>query len=172
MRGFVYASIIMFAVLVQVSIIERISIAGSHLDLVLLACVSIALLTDSVVGTLVGFLAGLMLALTTATIIGPHAIVLAIIGYWCGRWGEVSVDRLHPIPPVIAALLATLADSFGVQLAGFILGVASSPSAMSWTAVISMTAFNIVCILPVYLTVMRIVGSPQFDPNTAGTIDA
>lgn len=120
-----FALVFVTAVL-QVSIFWRIEIAGGTPDVLMVVVASIALLTGSIAGATSGFAAGVLLACVAALPLGPHALLATLIGYAIGRVGEVLVTDDHPVPPIVAAVLATLAIALGRPLVEFLLDPAVS----------------------------------------------
>jgi rod shape-determining protein MreD len=99
------------AVLLQATLLSGLGIASP--DLVLVVVVVVALLRGPVVGSVVGFGAGLLLDVTTISpVMGITSLVLATTGYWAGRYGETTGrDRRHApyLSVAVATVLATLA---------------------------------------------------------------
>ncbi|MCW2950689.1 MAG: rod shape-determining protein MreD [Thermoleophilia bacterium] len=148
-------SLVLVAALVQVSIGYRVDVAGATPNLLMLVVTAIALLTGSVSGAVHGFVAGLALACFGGLAVGPDALIAALIGFAFGRLGETLITDEHPVPPLVAGVLATAAFQLGVPLVTFLV----SPTAPSldglWTNTILITLLSAVLTLPVYLGVRR-----------------
>lgn len=149
--------LVLVAVLLQVTIVQRIELWGASPDLIVLVVVSVALLGGSIAGAWYGFIAGVAIALFAAIPLGPHAMMGTIIGYACGRWGEVLVTDEHPVPPLMAAVIATLAMQIGRPLIEFLLNPAVTTTRGVWTEALIVCAINAVLAIPVYTIVRRIV---------------
>lgn len=149
------ALLVLLAVLVQLSIVQRIEVGDASPDLVVLVIVSIALLSNSVVGAVHGFFGGLALALFAALPLGPHAMIGTLIGYWAGRWGEQLITDEHPIPPLFAGIAATLAMQVGRPLIDFLVNPAVTSTQGIWSEAAIVTALNAALMIPVYIGVRR-----------------
>lgn len=152
------ALVVLASVLVQVSVVQHVEVVDSSPDVVVLVIVSIALLTSSVDGALHGFLAGVAIAMFAALPLGPHAMLGVAIGYWAGRWGESLVTDEHPVPPLVAGVVATMAMHVGRPAIEFLM----SPAAVSGDGVLAsaliVTALNAVLAVPVYTCVRVLLG--------------
>ena len=87
MRALLYAVIVAGAVVIQVTIMDGLPLPGGAApDLVLLAVVALALNGGPVAGAVTGFAAGLVfdLAPPQSHVIGLSALVLCLLGYFCG----------------------------------------------------------------------------------------
>ncbi|MFE7514753.1 rod shape-determining protein MreD [Streptomyces sp. NPDC057540] len=80
------ATLIVVALVVQVSVLARLQLPGAVPDLVLLTVVGLALVYGPVSGSLIGFAAGLLadLAPPADHAAGRYALVLCVIGYLVG----------------------------------------------------------------------------------------
>ncbi|MEV8588555.1 rod shape-determining protein MreD [Streptomyces sp. NPDC051180] len=80
------ATLIVVALVVQVSVLARLQLPGAVPDLVLLTVVGLALVYGPVSGSLIGFTAGLLadLAPPADHAAGRYALVLCVIGYLVG----------------------------------------------------------------------------------------
>lgn len=153
------ALLLLVTVLVQVSVVQRIEFGDASPDLVVLVIVSIALLRGAVAGALYGFLGGLLLALASALLLGPHAILGTVIGYWAGRWGEALITDEHPVPPLIAAVCGTLAVQVGRPLIDFLALSSVTTTDGIWSTALVVALINALLAIPVYLLVHRVLGA-------------
>ncbi|MGW7438310.1 rod shape-determining protein MreD [Streptomyces sp. NPDC054849] len=80
------ATLIVVALVVQVTVLGRLQLPGAVPDLLLLTVVALALVYGHVSGALIGFGAGLLadLAPPADHAAGRYALVLCVIGYVCG----------------------------------------------------------------------------------------
>ncbi|MFE9738223.1 rod shape-determining protein MreD [Streptomyces sp. NPDC006477] len=80
------ATLIVVALVVQVSVLARLQLPGAVPDLVLLTVVGLALVYGHVSGALIGFTAGLLadLAPPADHAAGRYALVLCVVGYLVG----------------------------------------------------------------------------------------
>lgn len=161
--------VIVTAVLLQVTIVQRLEVGNASPDLVVLVIVAIALLTNSVEGAAVGFTAGLTLGLFAALPLGPHAMIGTLVGYFAGRWGEALVTDEHPLPPLVAGIVATLFMQVGRPMLDFLVNSTASAAGGLWSDVLIGTITNAVLAIPVYALVRRTMyGLAARAPLTAG----
>lgn len=107
-----YALSLFTAVLLQTSVLSRLSFLGARPDLVLVVVVCLALSNGPAVGMLAGFGGGLVLDALSDHVLGLLALVFCVIGYFAGIVRSY-LDRLATTTPMlfvgVAAALATLA---------------------------------------------------------------
>lgn len=147
--------LVIFAALVQVSIVFRIEVGEATPDLLILVVASIALLTGSVSGAAHGFVAGVAIAVFAAVPLGPHALVATLIGYAVGRVGEALVTDDHPVPPLVAGIFATGAMQIGRPLVEFLVNPAIGRVDGLWSQALLVTLISSVLAVPVFLGVRR-----------------
>src|SRR5262245_36963317 len=80
------ASLVVVALVIQVSVLARLHLPGAVPDLMLLVVLGLALVYGHTGGALVGFGAGLLadLAPPADHAVGRYALVLAVVGYFAG----------------------------------------------------------------------------------------
>ncbi|MGZ8783472.1 MAG: rod shape-determining protein MreD [Gaiellaceae bacterium] len=115
------AAIVFVAALLQVTLFASIDIAGGVADILLLTILSVALLRGAVAGAVAGFFGGLLVDVMTLDTLGVSALLLALAGYWAGRYGETTGrDRAHA--PLLTVLVATIGVTFAGYGLHFLLG--------------------------------------------------
>jgi rod shape-determining protein MreD len=138
------------ALLVQVTVLNRLPLPGAPPDLLLVVVVALALATDRSFGLLAGFWAGLAadLAPPANHTVGRLALVLALAGWLAGHWGEQFAeesDRSALGPVLVVALVAAAAGLLDAGV-GALLGdpritwaalVASVPAAVLYDVVLA-----------------------------------
>ncbi|MCW2926415.1 MAG: Rod shape-determining protein MreD [Thermoleophilia bacterium] len=147
--------LVLFAALVQVSIVHRIEVGSASPDVLILVVASIALLTGSVSGAAHGFLAGVALATFAALPLGPHALVGTLIGFAIGRVGDALATDDHPIPPLLAGIFAALTMQLGEPLVEFLVNPAVSGVDGLVGRAALVTLISAVLAVPVYVVVRR-----------------
>jgi rod shape-determining protein MreD len=152
-------TLVLVAALLQVSIAYRIEIGDAYPNIVVLVVASIALLTGSVSGAVHGFIAGVALATFAAMPLGTHALMLVLIGYTIGRVGEALVTDDHPVPPLVAGILATLVMQLGRPLVEFLVNPDVGQVHGFVAKAAMMTVISSVLAVPVYLLVRRVLVS-------------
>jgi rod shape-determining protein MreD len=151
--------LVCIAALVQVSVIQRIDIAGASPDLLVLVVVSVALLTGSIWGSVNGFVAGVAVGCFAALPLGPYALLGTIVGYASGRVGESIVTDDHPAPPLIAGMVATAIIQLGRPLVEYVVNSNAAGMSGMWREALVVTALSAILALPVYLGVRRVLAS-------------
>ena len=108
-RNVLAAVVITAAMLLQVSVANRLPMPGSVApDLVLLAVVALALVNGSLPGLVAGFFAGLATDIVPPAdhTIGRYALVYCLIGYICGL-AAAEMER-SPVLPFVAVAAGCL----------------------------------------------------------------
>lgn len=150
------AAVVFVAAIVQVSAISSVHLLGATPDLLLVVLVSVALLRGAVTGAISGFAAGLVVDVATLGTLGVSALLLTLVGYWSGRYGETS-GRGRPYAPLLAVLAATVLYGVGAYLLDYMLGEAVSARTALWP-VLPALLLNTLLAYPVYALVRRLVG--------------
>ena len=147
--------IVFLAALVQSTIVASLDVLGGTADVLLLAVIGIALLRGSIAGTVAGFSAGLLLDILTLDTLGVTALILALAGYWTGRYGETTGrDRAHA--PLLAVLVVTvLVAVFGYGL-HFLIGEEVSARRALFETLLPGIALNLVVAAPVFAICRRL----------------
>jgi rod shape-determining protein MreD len=122
-RNVLAVIVIAAALMLQVTILNRLPLPGSvSPNLVLLAVVALALVDGSMTGLVTGFLAGLATDIVPPAdhTIGTYAFVYCLIGYVCGLAAD-ELDR-SPVLPFLAVAVGALAGSVLYAMVGMMLG--------------------------------------------------
>jgi rod shape-determining protein MreD len=93
-RTLVGALALLFALVVQMVIVNRLSLPGGGIpDLVLITVTALAVADGPIGGMLAGFFGGLALDIAPPSghLAGEYALVFCLVGYWCGRL-RVALD--------------------------------------------------------------------------------
>jgi rod shape-determining protein MreD len=122
------AVVLVVAVLVQSTVLARLTLAGVRPDLLVLAVVSVAVATDPTTGAVFGFVAGLVADLLFDLPVGVSALVYTAVGFAVGTV-RVYVTSHHPLVHLVLAGAASLAS---VWCCGLLLRVFDLSS---WAAV-------------------------------------
>ena len=103
----IVAGIVFVAVLLQATIFASLDVLGGTPDVLLLALLGIALLRGAITGAVAGFSGGLLLDIVTLDTLGVTALVLALAGYWTGRYGETT-GRGRAHAPILSVIVLTI----------------------------------------------------------------
>ena len=143
------------AALLQVTVVATIDVGGGAPDLLLLLLVGIALLRGSLVGAGAGFFAGVLVDTATLGTFGLTSLLLTLVGYWVGRYGETTGrDRAHA--PLLSVLVVTVLYAFGRYALQFMLGDAVSARVVLVDALLPTLLFNLALAVPVYALCRRL----------------
>ena len=154
--GLKTAGIVFVAAIVQVSVLNEITLFGGSADLVLLTLVAVALLRGSIYGAVAGFGAGLIIDTATLETLGVTALLLTLAGYWIGRYGETTGrERAHA--PLVAVAVITVLYSIGALVLNYMLGQAVSPAAV-FDALLPTMLWNVLLAIPVYALIRKLLG--------------
>ena len=144
------------AVLVQETVISKISIFGVDADITPLVVMSIGLLCGSMTGAVTGFFIGLMVDTVLVQTLGVTSLLYITIGYWTGRLRELR-DPAHGLIPVACGAAATAVTGIGMTVIQFLLGVDAPVSLLLAQQIFLTILVNTLIALPVYAVVRRII---------------
>jgi rod shape-determining protein MreD len=119
-RAAVDATVMFFAVSLQLTLVDRLPLPGARApDILLLVVVALGLTRGPAAGMLAGFFAGLCLDLTPpdGRLLGESALVLCLVGYGCGllsEWLGRSAPRLLAAGVAGAIIGETLQAAVGL----------------------------------------------------------
>ena len=149
------AVVVFVAAILEVSVFSQVKILGGVPDLLLVTVVAIALLRGSVTGACVGFLAGLVQDTATLETLGLSSLLLTLIGYWVGRYGETTGrDRTHA--PFVSVAVVTFLYALGGLALRFVLGDPAPARLVLLDSLFQSIALNLLLTLPVYAVVRRL----------------
>jgi len=115
------APLVFVAAVVQVATIGGLRILGAEPDVLLVTVVALALVAGSLAGAVAGFAGGLLVDVMTLGTLGVTSIVLILVGYWAGRYGETTA-RGRAYAPSLAAFALTIVAVVGGIALHFLLG--------------------------------------------------
>ena len=143
------AGLVLLAAIVQVSLAEWIEIGEAHPDVVLVTLVAVSLLRGPTYGAVLGFLAGLVLDTASFGTFGLTSLLLTVIGYWTGRFGEATT-RASAHPLLIAVTLASVGYTLGSAVLHFMLGLTIPASYLFLGVLLPTLALNMLLAYPLY----------------------
>ena len=121
-------ALLFVAAVIQVSILNGITVLGGTPDLLLVTLCAVALLRGSIFGAVGGFFAGLVVDTATLETMGVTALLLTLVGYWVGRYGETTGRGRHA--PLLSVGVITILYAMAALLIRFLLGEGGSPQAV------------------------------------------
>jgi rod shape-determining protein MreD len=158
------AAIVFFvAVVVQTAIVSAFEPGGGTADLVLVSLTAVALLRGSVFGAVAGFYAGFLLDTANLGTLGLSSLLLTLIGYWIGRYGETTGrDRAHA--PLLAIAVVTVLYALGSLAMNYLLGEPVSARSGLVDALPVQIVLNLLLTIPVYALCRRLFARPGARP--------
>ncbi len=143
------AAFVFAAALLQVTLFASMDVAGGTADVLLLSLLAIALLRGAVPGAVAGFFAGILVDVMTLDTLGVSALLLALAGYWTGRYGETTGrDRAHA--PLLAVLVLTIAIAYAGFGLHFLLGEEVSARRALFESLVPSLVLNLLLGAPVF----------------------
>ena len=153
------ALIVFVTAILQVSAFSFVVVGRGGPDFLLVTLVSIALLRGAVLGAIAGFAAGLIVDVATLGTLGFTSLLLTLVGYWVGRYGETT-GRSRGYAPLAATIAATALVEFGGY--GLHSMLAEPVSASSIVLALPATALcNVLLAYPVFRAIRRLVGTTE-----------
>jgi len=154
-EGIKIASIVFVASILQVSVFSDVRILSGEPDLLLVALVAVSLLRGSIAGACAGFFGGLLIDTATLETLGLSSLLLTLIGYWVGRYGETTGrDRTHA--PFLSVAAVTFLYALGGLALRFVLGEPAPARVVLLDTLFQGIALNLLLTLPAYAIVRRL----------------
>ena len=152
----VKVAVLVFVVsILDVSVFSDVKILGGVPDLLLVTVVAVALLRGAVTGACAGFFAGLVVDTATLETLGLSSLLLTLIGYWVGRYGETTGhDRTHA--PFLSVAVVTLLYALGGLALRFVLGEPAPARVVLLDSLFQGIALNLLLTVPIYAVVRRL----------------
>jgi rod shape-determining protein MreD len=178
-RGLISFVVVSIAVIVQLSIVDRIAFpGGAGPDVVVIAVAALALAGGPMTGVLIGFWAGLALDVAPpgSHFVGQNALVFCLIGYACGLVADVPNSEGVPeqgrtalFEIVVTAVGAVLGEALAA-----LLGAMLSDPRVTWSAirhVLPVAGVYDVLLCPFVLyaaaVALRLAGAPRRERSRA-----
>ncbi len=120
MTGFLTGCLVVFSILVQSTIFNRVTLFGASPDLVLILTVLFGFLRGSRLGAWVGFGGGILQDILSGQFIGANALTKMAVGYLAGLMeGKFFSD--NPVTPMLLLFVGTIGNEilFWLILASF-----------------------------------------------------
>ena len=156
------AAVFFAAVVLQVAVVSAFDPGGGSADLVLVFLTAVALLRGTIFGALAGFYAGFLLDAANLGTLGLSSLLLTLVGYWIGRYGETTGrDRAHA--PLLAIAVVTVLYSLGSLAMHSLLGDPVSVRS-GLDAIPAAIVLNLLLTIPVYALCRRIFARPGSRP--------
>lgn len=148
-------ALVFLAAILQVSVFASVDILRGSPDLLLVTLVAVALLRGSIAGAVAGFWGGLVIDTANLATLGVTSLLLTLVGYWVGRYGETTGrDRSHA--PFVSVAVVTFLYSLGALALHFVLGEPAPARVVLVDTLVQRIALNLILTWPVYALVRRL----------------
>ena len=136
----------------QITVANPLELLDGPPDLLLVALVALALLRGPIVGAITGFWTGIIIDTATLGTLGLTSLLLVLIGYGIGRFGEGTSVRGAQFPRVLlAVVIATAGFMIGSILVNFMLGTSVPLGPVLIRSFLPTLALNLVLAYPVFV---------------------
>ena len=160
------AVLVFVAALLQATIVPGLDILGGTPDLLLLTLIGIALLRGAITGAVAGFCGGLLLDILTLDTLGVTALVLALAGYWTGRYAETTGrERAHA--PLLAVFVVTVLATFLGYGLHFLIGEEVSSRRVVVESLLPTVGLNLLLAAPVFALCRKLLRPFQLSERSA-----
>ena len=178
-RGLISFAVVGIAVIVQLTIVNRIAFpGGAGPDVVLLAVAALALAGGPMTGVLIGFWAGLALDVAPpgSHFVGQDALVFCLIGYACGLAADVPNSEGVPEQgrTALFEIVVTAAGAVLGEALAALLGAMLSDPRVTWSSIRHVLPVAIVydvllCPFVLYAcaAALRLAGAPRGERSRA-----
>jgi rod shape-determining protein MreD len=141
-------ALLFVAAVIQVSILNGVTVIGGTPNLLLVTLCAVALLRGSMFGAFGGFFAGIVVDTATLDTMGVTALLLTLVGYWIGRYGETTGRGRYA--QLLSVGVITILYAFAALLIRFMLGEGGSPELVLLDALPPSLLFNLLIAMPVF----------------------
>jgi rod shape-determining protein MreD len=144
-----WAVLVFVAAILQVSVFSSVTILHGTPDLLLVGIICVALLRGPIVGAVAGFWGGLLVDTANLETLGVTSLLLTIVGYWIGRYGETTGrDRTHA--PFVSVAVITVLYAIGSLAFHYMLGDPAPARTVLWSTLFQGIALNLILAWPMY----------------------
>jgi rod shape-determining protein MreD len=148
-------AIVFVAAVLQVAVFSDVVVLRGTPDLMLVTLVAVSLRRGSTVGACAGFFGGLLIDIATLGTLGLTSLVLTLVGYWAGRYGETT-GRNRAYAPYLSVAVMTLAYLLGLLAVRFMLAEPAPARVVLVDTLLQTLALNLLLTWPVYRLVRRL----------------
>jgi rod shape-determining protein MreD len=178
-RGLISIAVAGVAVIVQLTIVNRIAFpGGAGPDVVLLAVAALALAGGPLAGVLIGFWAGLALDVAPpgSHFVGQNALVFCLVGYACGLVADIPNGEGVPEQghTALFEIVATAVGAACGEALAALLGAMLSDPRVTWPAIkhvlpVAVAYDVLLCPFVLYAVAaaLRLAGTPRSERNRA-----
>lgn len=166
MKKVVYYTIYLFVIaLIQLTLIDYISIFNIKPNIFLCFVVSIALLCGTLEGAIIGFFAGLIQDITSGKIIGLYALLGLYLGIVMGAVNK-RLYRENIIISIFFTFISTIVYELIVCLSMVISGNQIDMLYALWNIILPESVYNSVIGIPMYIIATRLSSQLEYGLKT------
>lgn len=148
-------TVVFVAAVLQASVFAGVVVLGGTPDVLLVTLVAIALLRGPMAGAFAGFFGGLLIDIATLETLGMTSLLLTVVGYWTGRYGETTAsDRRYA--PYLAIAAMTFLALLGALALRFMLAEPAPVRVVLLETFFQSLVLNLLLMWPVYGVVRRL----------------
>ena len=160
---FKVAALVFVAAVLHTAVFSGIVVLGGTPDLLLVTLVAVALLRGALVGAVAGFCGGLLVDVAVLGTLGMTSLLLTLVGYWSGRYGETTArDRRYA--PYAAVAVMTLLYLLGTLAVRFMLAEPAPARTVLVDTFLQTLVLNLLLMWPVYGLVRRLLPDRETGP--------
>lgn len=161
-------SLLLVAVVLQLSGVSQLRVLGGHADLVVVVVAAVAFYAGSLPGSAAGFAGGFLLDLASGYTMGVSSLVLTAVGYGVGRFREVR-DPSHGLLPIAVGAAATAGFVTAFAAVSFMLEIGATVSPLVIAEMLATVGLNAILALPVFALCRKVLRpSLTVDPLEVG----
>lgn len=154
-RCLIWGVLLLVSLILQSTLLPRLSFYGIHGDLLLIVVILSSLLMGRHHGAVVGFAAGLLQDLSSGTFFGLNTFSKMILGYVFGLVEE-QIFKEHVFLPVMSMAIATVANAFITSIIMMLLGYRFDLFGTVISMVTPLIIYNVILAFPVHKMICRI----------------
>lgn len=155
--GLKIAILVVMAAFLQATVFSSLNMLEGTPDVLLLVLLGVALMRGAIVGTIAGFGAGLLLDVLQLGTMGVLALLLALAGYWAGRYGETT-GRGRAHAPLASVFAITVLVALGGYALHFVLGEQVDARWVLIDTLLPSLGLNLILAVPVFAVCRRFLG--------------
>jgi len=149
------AAVVFVAAMLQASVFSSVFVLRATPDVLLVTLVAVALLRGPIIGAAAGFWGGLLMDTANLQTLGVTSLLLTLVGYWVGRYGETTGrDRSHA--PFVSVALITVLYAFGALFLHFVLGDPAPARVVLLDTLFQTIGLNLLVTWPIHALVRRL----------------
>jgi rod shape-determining protein MreD len=153
--GIKVGAIVFVAAVLQASVFSAASILGAAPDILLATLVAVALVRGATTGAIAGFFGGLVIDVALLDTLGVTSLLLTLVGYWAGRYGETTPSTRR-YAPYLAVGVMTVLFLVGMLALRFMLAEPAPAREVLVDTLLQSIALNLLLTWPVFAVVRRL----------------